>query len=75
MKCLSRQRRKEQVQTEAVAILMTCFCYVLHKRYHYKISTLQSIIDEVGAMILNADKNTDWAKGLQFWRDKVGLKI
>lgn len=78
MKCMSRQMRKQQernAQAEAVAIIMTCFCYVLYKRYHYKISTLQSIVNEVGAMIVNADKDIDWALGLKFWRERVGLKM
>lgn len=78
MRCISRQaQRQREVErgAEAVSIIMTCFCYVLHKRYHYKISTLQQVVNEVGKMITTADKDVDWAQALRFWRDRVGLKL
>lgn len=78
MKCISRQAQKQQELrhvTEAINIVMTCFCYVLYKRYHYKISTLQQIVNEVGKLIVTADKEVDWSQGLRFWRDSMGLKM
>lgn len=78
MKYISRQvqRQKEKEQTsKVIAIILTCFCYVLHKRYRWTTKTLQSLVNEVGDMIIKADKNIDWSKGLQFWRDRMGLKI
>lgn len=78
MKAVSRYtRRKQEVKktSEVVAIVLTCFCYVLYRRYNWTTETLQSIIDEVGNMIIEADRNVDWSVGLKFWRDRMGLKM
>lgn len=80
MKCVSRQAKKKQELergAEVLATVITMICYVIHKNYDWDRQMLQDLIDEVYQEIIKADnlENKDWVKGVQFWRDRMGLKI
>lgn len=78
-----RQQQKEAEEynqkrnAKVLKIVVILICWVLRKRYHYTVKTLQSIINEVYAIIQEADKKTgiDWTKGVEFWADYMGLNI
>lgn len=80
MRCMSRHARKQKELdkgAEVLATVITMICYVIHKNYDWDKQMLQDLIDEVYREIIKADSldNPEWIKGVQFWRDRMGLKI
>ena len=79
MKCISRHVRKKQEinkGAEVLATVITMICYIIHRDYDWDKDQLQKLIDDVYAEIIKADKGeVDWVKGVEFWRDRMGLRI
>jgi len=79
MKCISRHVRKKQEinkGAEVLATVITMICYIIHRDYGWDKDQLQKLIDDVYAEIIKADKGeVDWVKGVEFWRDRMGLRI
>lgn len=79
MKCISRHVRKKQEinkGAEVLATVITMICYIIHRDYGWDKDQLQKLIDDVYAEIIKADNgDTDWIKGVEFWRDRMGLRI
>ena len=80
MKCISRHAQKQKELdrgAEVLATVITMICYVIHKNYDWNAEQLQNLVNEVYKEIIRAEslKNPDWIKGVQFWRDRMGLKI
>lgn len=79
MKCISRHVRKKQEinkGAEVLATVITMICYIIHRDYGWDKDQLQKLIDDVYAEIIKADKGeVDWIKGVEFWRDRMGLRI
>ena len=79
MKCISRHVRKKQEinkGAEVLATVITMICYIIHRDYGWDKDQLQKLIDDVCAEIIKADKGeVDWIKGVEFWRDRMGLRI
>lgn len=79
MKCISRHVRKKQEinkGAEVLATVITMICYIIHRDYDWDKDQLQKLIDDVYAEIIKADKGeVDWIKGVEFWRDRMGLRI
>lgn len=79
MKCISRHIRKKQEinkGAEVLATVITMICYIIHRDYGWDKDQLQKLIDDVYAEIIKADKGeVDWIKGVEFWRDRMGLRI
>lgn len=79
MKCMSHHmRKKQEVEkgAEVLATVITMICYMIHRDYNWDKEMLQKLIDDVYAEIIRADSgDTDWVKGVEFWRDRMGLKI
>ena len=79
MKCISRHVRKKQEinkGAEVLATVITMICYIIHRDYGWGKDQLQKLIDDVYAEIIKADKGeVDWIKGVEFWRDRMGLRI
>lgn len=79
MKCVSRYtKRKQELDkgAEVLATVITMVCYVIHRDYDWDREMLQNLIDDVYAEIIKGDKgNTEWIKGVEFWRDRMGLRI
>ena len=79
MRCVSRYAKKRQEVdrgAEVLATVITLICYVIYKNYGWDRQMLQDLIDEVYAKVVEADHgDTDWIKGVEFWRSMMGLKI
>lgn len=79
MKCISRHVRKKQEinkGAEVLATVITMICYIIHRDYGWDKDQLQKLIDDVYAEIIKADKGeVDWIRGVEFWRDRMGLRI
>lgn len=80
MKCMSHHMRKKQEVEQGAAVLstiVTLICWVIHRDYGWDKERLQKLVDDVYAEIIKADSfdNTDWMKSVEFWRDRMGLKI
>ena len=79
MKCISRHVRKKQEinkGAEVLATIITMICYIIHRDYGWDKDQLQKLIDDVYTEIIKADKGeVDWIKGVEFWRDRMGLRI
>lgn len=79
MRCVSRYAKKRQEVdrgAEVLATVITLICYVIYKNYGWDRQMLQDLIDEVYAKVVEADHgDTDWIKGVEFWRNTMGLKI
>jgi hypothetical protein len=79
MKCISRHVRKKQEinkGAEVLATVITMICYIIHRDYGWDKDQLQKLIDDVYTEIIKADKGeVDWIKGVEFWRDRMGLRI
>lgn len=79
-KKLEEQEKQKTLQrnSEVLKVVLTLFCYVLHKRYHWTTKTLQSIIDETYTLIYEARETSngkDWTVGVDFWAKRMGLKL
>lgn len=77
-KKLREEAKREQTQrnSEVLKVVLTLFCYVLHKRYRFTPKTLQSIIDETYQLIYDAQNSgVDWTVGVNFWANSRGLKL
>lgn len=79
MKCISRHVRKKQEinkGAEVLATVITMICYIIHRDYGWDKDQLQKLIDDVYAEIIKADKGeVDWIRGVEFWRDRTGLRM
>lgn len=79
MKCISRHVKKKQEinkGAEVLATVITMICYIIHRDYEWDKDQLQKLIDDVYAEIIKADKGeVDWIRGVEFWRDRMGLRI
>lgn len=76
-------RKKQEVDkgAEVLATVITMICYIIQRDYknvtmEWNRDQLQKLVDDVYAEIIKGDKgDTDWIKGVEFWRDRMGLKI
>lgn len=79
MKCVSRYARKKQEinkGAEVLATVITMICYIIYRDYDWDKDKLQKLIDDVYAEIIKADSgDTDWIKGVEFWRERMGLRM
>lgn len=80
MKCVSRQMKKKQEVEQGAAVLstiVTLICWVIHREYGWDKDQLQKLVDTVYEEIIKADRfeNIDWMKSVDFWRDRMGLRI
>ena len=79
MKCVSRHMRKKQEVSkgaEVLATVITMICYTIYRDYGWDKDQLQKLIDDVYAEIIKGDSgDTDWIKGVEFWRDRMGLRV
>lgn len=74
------ERYRKEKNEEVVQIILTVFCYVLHKRYRWSGKTLQKIINETYTTIIQYDREhtasgKDWVTGVRFWGRKMGLRF
>ena len=80
MKCVSRQMKKKQEVEQGAAVLstiVTLICWVIHREYGWDKDQLQKLVDTVYEAIIKADRfeNVDWMESVDFWRDRMGLRI
>lgn len=79
MKCVSRYARKKQEinkGAEVLATVITMICYIIYRDYDWDKDKLQKLIDDVYAEIIKADSgDTDWIRGVEFWRERMGLRM
>ena len=79
MKCVSRHIRKKQELergTEVLRTVITMICYVIYRDYDWDKEMLQGLVDSVYTEIIKGDSGeVEWVKGVEFWRDRMGLKI
>ena len=84
MRCISRHVKKKQEinkGAEVLATVITMMCYIIQRDYkdvamEWNKDQLQKLIDDVYAEIIKADKGeVDWIRGVEFWRDRMGLRV